>query len=568
MDNLVLFQVVNDLHSSLSGSVLRETREEDVHRFRLLFEHPDGNRSLLISMRPDSPWIGRPAGRWPGRKRGPSRFAALLTRVLGSAVVQGVVRPGPDRVCRIDFSHQHSLVLELTMHRANIVLLGPGDVVLNSLRTPPSAAERLNPGSIYSPPGLPEHLLFPESCTAEEIDARLERTPDGLRRVVFGLGRHSAGEIDTESGDRGVSPGTVCRERIDQVLEGEAMTWYSGPCPSPVLLPWTPDGELPDRAGSHPAAVAGRYHEDLERVARFTNRVEGMSALLKREIRRAAALSDKIRQDMERFADPDRFRIWGEAILAGIGAARRIGGELLVPDPYHPEAELIAIPDKPGETLPGVADSYFGMHRRAVRGLAAARKREDRISARLNDLNRFLDDLVELQGGEPVEGVEAIHDLEERMQRAGFAVGMVPVGRKQRGVPQPGKARIEGVRIFPREDRYDILVGRDGKSNARLTFKLAGPEDFWLHALGVTGAHVIIRNPERKGSPPAEALHAAAAAAAWYSDARNQEQVDVQWTRRKYVRKVRKGAPGQVILKRFETIRVRPVAPDAPESAT
>jgi predicted ribosome quality control (RQC) complex YloA/Tae2 family protein len=73
---------------------------------------------------------------------------------------------------------------------------------------------------------------------------------------------------------------------------------------------------------------------------------------------------------------------------------------------------------------------------------------------------------------------------------------------------------------------------------------------------------VVIRNPERKGKPPEKVLMVAAAAAAWYSDARKHGQVDVQWTRRKYVRKVRKGAPGAVILKRFETIRVRPSSPE------
>ena len=572
MDNLVLFQVAADLNTSLSGSVLREVREEDLHRFRLLFEHQDGNRSLLISMRPEQPWIGRPAGRWAGRKRGPSRFAALLSRAFGSALVEQVVKPGPDRICRIDFSHGHRLVLELTRHRANIVVLGPGGVVESVLRTPPSAAERLAQGAIYSPPGLPGNLLLAESCTAGEIEDRL-REPAGegrdpaevLRRGVFGLGRDAAVELCAESRSRRLDIGTLCRLRFDQVLSGEAATWYSGPCRSPVLLPFIPDGERPDRADSHPAAVAGRYYEDQERAARFTNRVDGMSVLLRKEIRRAADLSDKVRRDMERFADPDRFRIWGEAILAGIGVARRAGGELLVPDPYHPDGELMAIPDKPGETLPGVAGIYFGMHRRAVRGVAAARKREDGISVRLADLNRFLDELAVLKGREPVEGLAGLHDLEERMQRAGFAVGLAPAGRKQQAVPQPGKARLEGVRIFPREDRDDILVGRDGKSNARLTFKLAAPEDFWLHALGVTGAHVVIRNPERKNRPSDATLRFAAAAAAWYSDARNQDQVDVQWTRRKYVRKVRKGAPGAVILKRFETVRVRPAAP---ESAT
>jgi predicted ribosome quality control (RQC) complex YloA/Tae2 family protein len=574
MDNLVLFQVAADLNGSLTGSVLREAREEDLHRFRLLFEHPDGNRSLLVSMRPESPWIGRPAGRWPGIKRGPSRFAALLMRSLGSALVERVSKSGPDRICRLDFSDGHSLVLELTMHRANIVLLGDGGLVETSLRRPPSAADRLAPGGAYALPKIPHRLLMPESFTVAQIDARVgELTDEGsdpadaLRRVLFGIGRDAARELDREARSRHLSIGTVCRQRLDQVLAGEATPWYSGPSQAPLLLPWIPDGEQPDRPDTHPAAVAGRYHEDRERTTRFDDRVESMSALLRREIRRSADLSDKVQRDMERFADPDRFRIWGEAILAGIGVARRAGGQLLVPDPYHPDAELIAIPDIAGEPLPKVAGSYFARHRRAVRGLETARKREHRIAARLQDLNRFLDELSELAGQEP-DGLSRLHDLEERMQHAGFAVGLVPTGRKRRGVPQPGKARLEGVRIFPREDRYDILVGRDGKSNARLTFKLAAPEDFWLHALNVTGAHVVIRNPEQKKKPSDEALRIAAAAAAWYSDARNDTQVDVQFTRRKYVRKVRKGAPGAVILKKFETIRVRPAEPEAPESAT
>ena len=129
MDNLVLFQVAADLHRSLSGAVLREVREEDRHRFRLLLDHPDGNRSLLISVRPEAPWIGRPAGRWPGRKRGPSRFAALLARTLGGALVERVVKPVKDRICRIDFSHRFQLVVELAAHRANIVLVDPEGTV-------------------------------------------------------------------------------------------------------------------------------------------------------------------------------------------------------------------------------------------------------------------------------------------------------------------------------------------------------------------------------------------------------------------------------------------------------
>jgi predicted ribosome quality control (RQC) complex YloA/Tae2 family protein len=122
---------------------------------------------------------------------------------------------------------------------------------------------------------------------------------------------------------------------------------------------------------------------------------------------------------------------------------------------------------------------------------------------------------------------------------------------------------LEGVRIFLSRDAEPVLVGKTGKSNQRLTFKLASPDDFWFHALGVPGAHVIVRNERRRTRPKSSTLTEAAEAAAWFSEAREQPQADVQWTRRKYVRKVRGAAPGTVRVKRFETVRVRPRRPRA-----
>jgi predicted ribosome quality control (RQC) complex YloA/Tae2 family protein len=106
------------------------------------------------------------------------------------------------------------------------------------------------------------------------------------------------------------------------------------------------------------------------------------------------------------------------------------------------------------------------------------------------------------------------------------------------------------------------MAGKSGKENHRLTFKLATPEDFWFHALNSPGAHVVARNDERRARPPEATLEEAAAIAAWFSEAGRDEQVDVQWTRRKYVRRPRGAPPGTVIIKKFETIRVRPRLPE------
>ena len=147
------------------------------------------------------------------------------------------------------------------------------------------------------------------------------------------------------------------------------------------------------------------------------------------------------------------------------------------------------------------------------------------------------------------------------MRGEGIPVGLEPATRAGRAAARHGRPRLEGVRVFTSSEGTLILVGKGGRHNHRLTFKLAGPEDFWLHARGFPGAHVVVRNEGRRSRPSDATLREAAALAAWFSDGREQEYADVQWTRRKYVRRPRGAAPGTVLLKRFETIRVRPTLP-------
>src|SRR6185369_10556377 len=115
-------------------------------------------------------------------------------------------------------------------------------------------------------------------------------------------------------------------------------------------------------------------------------------------------------------------------------------------------------------------------------------------------------------------------ELAERMRGEGIAVGLRAGTKAQekRRAARGEPPRVEGVRIVTSSDGLEILVGRTARDNDRLTFRLAGPEDFWLHADGVPGAHVVVRNPARAKRLPERTLREAAALAAWYSDARGQ----------------------------------------------
>lgn len=109
-------------------------------------------------------------------------------------------------------------------------------------------------------------------------------------------------------------------------------------------------------------------------------------------------------------------------------------------------------------------------------------------------------------------------------------------------------------------DHFVIYVGRNSENNDLLTLKYSHKNDLWLHAKDVSGSHVVVKNIPGKPFPK-NVLEFAAGLAAWFSKKRNDGLVNVAYTTKKYVRKI-KGAPaGQVILDREETLLVPPLDP-------
>jgi predicted ribosome quality control (RQC) complex YloA/Tae2 family protein len=106
---------------------------------------------------------------------------------------------------------------------------------------------------------------------------------------------------------------------------------------------------------------------------------------------------------------------------------------------------------------------------------------------------------------------------------------------------------------------FEVLVGRGDAENDRLTFSEAAPRDFWLHVAGPPGSHVVVRNPDNLPELPRTVLERAAALAAWHSKARaSRGKVTVHACRVADVSKPRGFAPGKVLLRRFETVKVYP----------
>jgi predicted ribosome quality control (RQC) complex YloA/Tae2 family protein len=584
VDNLVLIRVASVFERTLADAVVREFGEESDHGFRLLLDSEARPRSVVISLEPASPWMGRPAGRGRLPRRAPGRFAAVVARALRGSVLRRVEKPPAERRVTFHFADGGALVAELVPHRSNLVLVNASGAVVTAARRRRRDRERLTAGRPYRTPPMPRGRLDPFVAGEDEIRARLRsgaeagRDPsETLARELAGIGREAAGMLAEEARREHADLATLVRERLAEIATGArdpVIETTGDPLEAaergrfdeigcrllPWDPPWPPAGGARRLSRDDAAVTAGLFHAAARLAWEGRRRLDSLIAILEREIRHLREVEAKVGADVAAFDDPDRHRRAGEALLAGLKDARRAGDHVMVRDPYDPEGGLVPVEVDPGMSLPRAAEACFARHRRAVRGLERARERRGEVAGR----RKRLEALHERYAGRT--GAEAAEALERDMQREGIPVGLErATGRKLASAAGTGRARVEGVRLFLSRDADPVLVGKTGKDNQRLTFKLASPEDFWLHALGVPGAHVVVRNDRRRKRPSEATLKEAAEAAAWFSEAREQPRADVQWTRRKYVRKVRGAPAGTVRVKRFETIRVRPRRPGALE---
>lgn len=132
---------------------------------------------------------------------------------------------------------------------------------------------------------------------------------------------------------------------------------------------------------------------------------------------------------------------------------------------------------------------------------------------------------------------------------------------KNRRMPNPAQKSVgaQTADLFKRffYQGFDIWVGKNAKNNDLLTQKYAHKDDLWLHAKDVSGSHVVVKH--QSGKPfPKDVIEKAASLAAFYSKRSNDTLCPVIYTLKKYVRKTKDLAPGQVLVEKEDVVMVVP----------
>lgn len=117
-------------------------------------------------------------------------------------------------------------------------------------------------------------------------------------------------------------------------------------------------------------------------------------------------------------------------------------------------------------------------------------------------------------------------------------------------------------RKFILNEKYEVWIGKDSKSNDLLTSRYTLPHEIWFHVRGASGSHTVLKGGNKNDDAPKEFILKAASLAAYYSKARNASSVPVAYCQKKYVKKKKGFSQGSVIMEREKVVFVRPVLPD------
>jgi NFACT N-terminal and middle domains/NFACT protein RNA binding domain len=433
--------------------------------------------------------------------------------------------------------------------RAVVLETGDGVLVLRLSGPAPVLSFALEGALLGSLGGGPDAWPPPEPAPEREWDRidpvllEARAAEGGLRaRAILtacpGLGPALVRELDGTALSFEALKARLAHPRPTVLAPGPPESWHDADLAAspPTLLPIP--AVRASLVGIHPPSwteAAALFLSARRRGAAFERRRRGALDEVRRRIRKHAQLETHLLRDRDRFPDEAELRRDGEALLASGPALAPGATEVSIDDPYRPGDKRRLVVD-PRLSGPANADRFFEKARRIER---ARRQVEERLGETRSQL------------GAERSREQALLEVRD--------LAALPVGGPEGGVGRAADGERGGPRQYLTSRGLSLLVGRGAKENHALTFGMARPEDLWLHARDVPGAHVILRDNE--GRAAADDLREAAEVAAFFSDARAETAVDVHVTRRKHLRPGR-GGPGRVQVAHSDTLRVAPRDPE------
>lgn len=580
-DALTLAAVVGELRSAILGGRIQRAVLTSPTSLALEIYAQRRRQHLLLSAHPQMPRVHLTAAR-PSRgvEHAPGLLLLLRKYVVGGRIT-AVSQPELERVMVLSIAKgplqrnlddepppeeaegwedqaepseealRCELVLEAMERRGNLVLVSDENVIMESIRhvTPQQSRRPVLPREPYELPPR-QDKRDPRQASAPGMRGLLGEAQGKLAAGLVGAYRGLSPQLAREvvlrclgQPDAPLAP-DLPWELLAQTLR---QLWTAPPEPclaldqagAPLAFAPYPLRSFP-RSEPQPSMSAAleTFYATREVLSGHRQRRDALAAPLEEARERLERQRRQLEAELEQVKELDRLRWEGEMIFAFLHTLRPGQTELEV------EGHTIAL--DPGRSPVESAQARFAAYDKAKSALANVPELLREVEARLAGLEQ-LRTLLAL-----AEGYEQIEEIGREAVEQGYVR------------PQQGRRAAKGRRLAPlrleSSDGIPIYVGRSAGQNEQVTFKIAGPDDLWLHARNIPGAHVIVKSAGR--AVPEQTLLEAAGLAAYFSRAREDAAVEIDVAPRKAVRRIKDAPPGLVSYRAEYTVRAAPRAPE------
>ena len=565
-DAYFLSAVLDEIRQKATGARVEKVHQPGRDTVILLLRCEHGREKLLFAPNPAAPRLHLTTSN-PENPDQPPMFCMLLRKHLSGARLAEISQPPMERAATFVFDCtdemgypvQKKLVAELMGRTCNLYLLGPDGRIIDCLR-------RIGLDETSKRPALPGLMYQEPECITKTDPRRLEQKD--YTNILCKPGADVlADRLMDELG--GLSP-LICREaalfaagdtqaRIDERYAEEiaeklflffhehlnhpAPYFYAQADGTPKQFAFCPIREYGgcQQAESFTALLDNYYivRDRKDAMRQKSQALRKTVTNLCQRITRKLAIQEK---ELAATFDRERHRQLGDIVTANIHRIIKGQSILEAEDFYDEEMKTIEIPISPILSPQQNAAKFYKDYARMKNAEKELTRQMELGEQELHYLKSVLEEL---------NRAETDAELEEIRQEL-HAGGYVRMDGAKKRMKQ---SKVQPMR-FESTDGYPIYVGRNNRQNDELTFKLARKDDIWLHAQKVHGSHVIISCGGTK--PPDDTITQAAQLAAFYSESTGGQNIAVDVTPVKQVKKVPGAKPGMVIYHTYNTVIVNP----------
>ena len=559
-DGIVISNLSYELNTKLVGGRISKISMPEENELIFTVKNNAKTYRLLISASASLPLVYLTDVNKPAPKVAPA-FLMLLRKYIGTAKITDIFQMGLERILCFKLEHLNELgdlshkcmYVEIMGKHSNIIFTDENNKIIDSIKrisANMSSLREVLPGREYF---LPDELKKKDllNTELEEFTEILKSKEYALSKSIYmnfaGISPLIAEEIVLRSSLSSQAPSTSLSEleythlfhtiknllddinahnfspnivyRKEEALEfssvelfsynGEEYKKYSYDSVSKMLY---------DFYSSREAFVLNRQKSsDLRRI---------VNTALERASKKYD-LQEKQLQDADK---KDIYRVYGD-LLNTYGYSLKGGESSFTTENFYDDNKEITIPLDKNKSAKENAKKYYDKYAKLSRTTKA-------LSEEIVNTKNDIEHLLSIQTALDVSSDdESLSQIRQELVDFGY-IKKHSSGKQKKSTSHPYH--------YISTDGYDIYVGKNNYQNEELTFKVATGNDWWFHAKGIPGSHVILKSNNEEDLPD-RVYEEAAALAAFYSKAKDADKVEVDYIQKKNIKKVAGAAPGFVI---------------------